>query len=127
MVRRDPRTGAEWVTLAVSCAVLALVVGLIAVQFRGGRSDAAPRAEVVGQERTVGGQHFVTVEVENTGDATAANVQITADLVIDGETTSGDQTVDFLAGHETERMVFVFDDPPSDGALTVAVTGFAVP
>lgn len=127
MTRRDPRTGAEWVAFGVSCAVLLVVLGLIAVQFRGGRSDAAPRARVIGDERVVGDQHFVTVEVENTGDATAANVQVTADLEIDSTTSSGDQTIDFLAGHETERVVFVFADPTSQGSLTVGVTGFTVP
>jgi uncharacterized protein (TIGR02588 family) len=47
--------------------------------------------------------------------------------VIDGESTEGDQSIDFLAGGETEDLVFVFDDAPSDGELTVAVSGYGVP
>ncbi|MGN6696363.1 MAG: TIGR02588 family protein [Aquihabitans sp.] len=127
MSQRAARTSAEWVTFAVSAAILLVVVGLVAVQLRSEQSDAAPEAHRVGPVRVEGGQHFVEVAVTNTGDATAANVQVNASLVIDGETTEGDQTIDFLAGHETEDLVFVFDDAPSDGELTVAVTGFAVP
>ena len=121
------RTTAEWVTFAVSCAVLLLIVALIAVQLVGGQDDAAPEAHRVGPVRVVGGQHFVEVEVTNGGDVTAANVQVNASLVIDGEATEGDQSIDFLAGHETEDLVFVFDEAPSDGELTVAVSGYGVP
>lgn len=121
------RTAAEWVTFAVSSLVLVVVAALVVVQLRSEETDAAPEAHRVGVVRVVDGQHFVEVAVTNTGDQTAANVQVNASLVIDGETTEGDQTVDFLAGHETEDLVFVFDDPPSDGELTVSVTGYAVP
>ncbi len=127
MSGNEQRTTAEWVTFAVSCAVLLVIIALVAVQVTGDHDAAAPEAHRVGPVRVVGGQHFVDVAVTNTGDVTAANVQVTASLVIDGETIEGDQTIDFLAGAETEDLVFVFDDPPSDGELTVAVTGFGVP
>lgn len=121
------RTSAEWVTFGVSLAVLLVVIGLVVVQLRSEQTDAAPEAHRVGAVRVVGGQHLVDVTVTNEGDQTAANVQVGASLVVDGETVEADQTIDFLAGHETEDLVFVFDDAPSDGELTVAVTGFAVP
>ena len=121
------RTTAEWMTFAVSCAILLVVVALIGVQLTHEQTPAAPQAERVGPVRVERGQHFVDVAVTNHGDATAADVQVTASLVIDGETTEGDQTIDFLAGGETEDLVFVFDDPPSDGELTVAVSGYGVP
>lgn len=125
--RQDGRTSAEWVTFALSSLVLLVVVGLVLVQVRSGQDPAAPAAHRVGPVQVVDGRHFVEVRVTNTGDETASNVQVAASLVIEGEATEGDQTIDFLAGHETEDLVFVFDDPPSDGQLTVAVTGFAVP
>jgi uncharacterized protein (TIGR02588 family) len=124
---QDGRTAAERVTFAVSCAVLLVVVALVVVQLVGEHDPAAPEAHRVGPVRVVGGQHFVDVAVTNGGDATAANVQVTASLVIDGESTEGDQSIDFLAGGETEDLVFVFDDAPSDGELTVAVSGYGVP
>jgi uncharacterized protein (TIGR02588 family) len=124
---RQGRTTAEWVTFAISCAVLLVVLALVVVQLVGEHDPAAPEAHRVGPVRVVAGQHFVEVAVTNEGDATAANVQVNASLVIDGETTEGDQTIDFLAGGETEDLVFVFDDDPADGELTVAVSGFGVP
>lgn len=127
MSDREQRTTAEWVTFGVSCAVLLVIVVLVAAQLTGPNDRAAPEAHRVGPVRVVDGQHFVDVAVTNEGDATAANVQVTASLEIDGESTEGDQTIDFLAGSETADLVFVFDDPPSDGELTVAVSGYGVP
>jgi uncharacterized protein (TIGR02588 family) len=124
---RSGRTTAEWVTFGVSCAVLLIVVALVVVQLVGEHDPAAPEAHRVGPVRVVGGQHFVDVAVTNQGDASAANVQVNASLVVDGVTTEGDQIIDFLAGGETEDLVFVFDDDPVDGELTVAVTGYGVP
>lgn len=121
------RTTAEWATFAVACAVLLVLIGLIGTQVVDGQTEAAPRAVRSGPVRTVGDQRFVTVAVSNHGDATASNVQVRGSLVVDGEETEGDQTIDFLAGHETEELVFVFDVDPSEGELTVAVTGYGVP
>ena len=124
---RQARTSAEWVTFVLSCAVLLVVIALVVVQLREEETEAAPEAKRVGPVRVVDGQHFVDVEVTNGGDATAANVQVGAELVIDGEASEADQTIDFLAGSETEDLVFVFDDDPGDGELTVGVTGYGVP
>jgi uncharacterized protein (TIGR02588 family) len=124
---RVPRSAAEWTTFAASCVVLLVVVVLIAVQMREPRTPAAPVAAVVGEPTERGGVYTVEVDLENRGDETAANVQVTADLTIGGDTASGDQTVDFLAGGEEERLAFVFHDDPADGDLSVAVTSYAEP
>jgi uncharacterized protein (TIGR02588 family) len=120
------RTTPEWVTFAVSSALLLVVVVLLAVQVPGDDSPPAPVATVA-QVREVDGRFHVDVVLENTGDATAMNAQVTAELDVGGRRTTGDQTVDFLAGGEEEDLVFVFDDDPAGGALTVAVTGYARP
>lgn len=127
MSERSERTVAEWTTLAASCAVLLVLVAAIVVQMRGGDEEASPVARIAGTPRVVGDQHLVDVEVANGGDLTASNVQVSASLVIDGETTEGDQTIDFLAGGEVETLVFVFADDPTDGDLSVQVTSFAEP
>jgi len=123
---RDPRTPAEWVTLACSLAVLAALVGLILVQLGADQEPAAPVAGVE-RVRTVGRAHHVEVTVRNEGDDTAADVQVLASLEVGGETTEADQVIDFLAGDEEEDLVFVFRDDPAEGELTVEVAGFAVP
>ena len=126
MSRRDPRTPAEWVTLTACCLVLAVLVGLIAVQLTSTREPASPVAEVEGTYEA-DGFHHVEVSVTNHGDETAAEVQVTAELVVDGEATEADQVIDFLAGGEEEDLVFVFEDDPADGELTVVVSSFGVP
>lgn len=123
---RPSRTTAEWATLVGACLVLAVLVGLIAAQLAADRQPASPVAEVLGHEE-VDGFHHVEVVVTNHGDDTAANVQVNAELSIDGEVTSADQTIDFLAGSEEEDLVFVFEDDPDDGELQVAVSGFGEP
>ena len=127
MSERQPRTPAEWVTLAVSSLILAVLVALIATQIDDTRASAAPVAEIAGKPRKIGDLHHVDVTVTNEGDHTAANVQVSAELTVDGKTSSADQTIDFLAGDEEEDLVFVFEDDPGDGELTVAVTSFASP
>lgn len=123
---RDPRTAAEWVALAGSCVVLGALVLLISLQLGKDREPPAPVA-TVGEVRTVGSLHHVEVDVLNEGDDTAAQVQVTAELSIDGETTTADQVIDFLAGDEEAGLVFVFEDDPADGDLSVVVSGFAEP
>lgn len=124
---REPRTGAEWVALAGSCAVLGVLVLLVVLQLIGAQDPAAPTVQSIGESRAVGDLHHVEVTVRNEGDETAEAVQVTAALVVDDETTEGDQTIDFLAGGEEVDLVFVFAEDPGDGDLTVEVSGFTVP
>lgn len=127
MSARPRRSVAERTTLAASCAVLLVVVVLVAAQMSSPRTPPAPVVAVTGQPMQVGTSHHVEVRVSNRGDETAANVQVSASLTIDGDETTADQTIDFLAGHAHEDLVFVFEDDPSDGDLTVTVSGFSVP
>jgi uncharacterized protein (TIGR02588 family) len=124
--KRQDRTAAEWVTFAVSVLVLFVVAGAIVVEARQHHSDAQPVA-VVGATRRIGRQYQVEVTLENRGDKAASAVQVVASLEVDGETTESDQTVDFLAGGDSEDLVFVFADDPDTGKLDVAVGSFTVP
>lgn len=123
---RSERSLAETVTLAVCAAVLAGVVGLIL--FQGPSEDRRP-APVASTERVekIGNEFHVTVLVRNTGGRTAANVQVNSDLVVAGRSTTGDQTIDFLAPGNEAKLVFVFADDPGSGKLTVAVSGYSIP
>ncbi len=123
--QRD-RTPAEWATFIGSCLVLAVVAALVLSQLVGPHGPAAPRASI-GSVTTVGDQHHVHVEVINAGDETAANVQVSMEFVVDGETTEADQVIDFLAGGEKAQLVFILDDPVAEGELTVDITGYTVP
>lgn len=120
------RTTPQWITLAVSSAVLAVVVVLLVVQI--GAGDDPPEPVVtVGATVDRDGLFHVPVAVDNRGDRAASNVQVTAELTVGSTTVETDQTIDFLGAGETEDLVFVFADDPAGGELTIAVAGFAAP
>ncbi len=123
---REKRSRAEWVAFALAAAVLTVFVGLIVAQIPSDHVGPAPVASV--KEVTErDGRYYVAVDVENRGVRTAEQVQVVATLTTDEGDIEGDQTVDFLAGGETEEMEFVFDEHPADGELTVRVSGFLLP
>jgi uncharacterized protein (TIGR02588 family) len=124
--KRPPRTTAEWTTFAVAVAVLLAIMAAIGVEAAQHHEEADPVAAIEGTRR-VDSRFHVSVVVENRGDKAAAAVQVVASLVVGGETLEGDQTVDFLAGGDEEELVFVFDQNPDDGDLSVDVSGFTVP
>jgi len=126
--RRDGgRSAAEWVSFAVACLVLALVIGLIALEMRGDEVAAAPVVEPAGTAAEEADGFHVPVEIRNEGDEAASDVQVIATLTIDGEPTEGDLTVDFLAGGASEELVFVFPDDPADGELELRVASYSTP
>lgn len=127
MSPRPPRSTAEWTTFAASSLVLAVL--LLAVVLHAAVSDdpAAPVAGVDGAIERRGERFHVPVTVTNEGDQTAEAVQVLLSVDIDGETVDADQTVDFLAGGDRRRIIFVLDKNPAGHELTVRVTGFTVP
>lgn len=127
MSERRRRSGPEWATFAGCCLVLLIPVGSIIVHLRSPQSPASPAASIAAPAREDGGRYLVEVLVANHGDETAANVQVVAELTIDGRPSTGDQVVDFLAGGEQEKLVFSFREDPAQGELTVEVAGFALP
>lgn len=127
MSEKTGRSAAEWTTFAVSSLLILALLALIASQSYQSDAPPAPEAHVSGEVKERAGQFLVPVTVTNTGDEAAEAVQVLVTLEIDGEVTEGDQTVDFLSGDDEAELVFVFDEDPADGELTVQVTGFAIP
>ena len=126
---RPARSTAEWVSFAVASAVVLVLVGLLVAAWVNGPLDP-PAFEVLtdGGARTDRGQHFVTAKVENTGDETAENVEVLAELTRDGELLEeGSQMIDFLSGGEVEEVTFVFVEDPRRGFVEVRVVSFGVP
>ena len=126
MPRRE-RSSAEWVTFAVSCLVLLTLIAVIVTQLGDRNGPAAPTATIDGAVEQVGDVFHVPVLVENRGGEPASSVQVQAELTIGEETSSADQTVDFLAVGGEESLVFVLDEDPATGELVVTVTGYATP
>lgn len=127
MTERPARSVAEWVTFAVSVAILLALVGLIGVEAGEPDRPALPRVVETGPVERHGETFLVPVTVRNEGGATAEAVQVVAELTIGDQVIEADQTVEFLARDETAEVAFVFDEDPADGTLDVRVTGFTVP
>ena len=120
------RGAPERVTFAVALVVLLVVVALIVAEIPGSKDPASPRVSV-GSVVVRDGHFEVPVAVDNVGEETAENVQVNATLTVGDTEQTADQTIDFLAGGETEEVVFLFTDDPDEGELEVEVGGFAVP
>lgn len=118
-----PRTGAEWAVFVVAAVVLAGVLGAVTWQWVARNDPAAVSATVAGIDHR-DDRFLVSVEVHNDGDRSATDVGVSATLDVDGTVTTGDDTIEFLAGGRTETIEFVFTDNPSAGDLTAAVTNF---
>jgi uncharacterized protein (TIGR02588 family) len=126
---RPPRTTAERWTLAVSCVLIALVVGVVVASWVSGPGGPPVLvANATGEVEVGGGAYRVPFEVRNDGGETADEVQVVASLEVDGEVVGeGEQSFPFLSGGETESGEFLFTDDPSTGTLTIEVASYATP
>lgn len=124
---REARSGAEWVTFAISLAILLGVAALILFQVGDTSGPALPTVVKTGPVEQSKGKWLVPVEVRNEGGETAESVQVTASFEAGGETIEADQEVEFLAKGESAEVVFVFDQDPAGGKLDVRVAGYASP
>lgn len=119
------RSRAEWMTFAVASAVLAVVIGAIVSLWTSGPPDPPAFETRTLSVRQVAGRFHVRTVVENTGDETAASVEVSAALTVDGEPPQeAGQTVDFLSGGEEEEVEFIFTTDPGEGDLEILVRSF---
>ena len=123
---RPRRSTAEWVTFAIACVVLGLVIGAIASLRIGGKPSPPAFSVSSIPAREQGGRFHVRATVENRGDETAENVQVVAELQSsDGAPVEAEQVIDFLSGGDEEEVEFVFADDPAAGDLKIEVRSFA--
>ena len=124
---RRRRTGPEWLTLAISTALVLAVVGLVVyLSVTGGVRPptfaATPLAEEIRHE---GETYYLPVTVTNEGDLTAADVVVVAELTTGADPPeTAEFTIDFLAGGETAEATVAFTADPTAGDLTVGVASF---
>lgn len=119
MSARRIRTGPEWITFAASCVVLAALVVVIGWLWVNDDQPARIQVHTVGVQQIGDDQLEITVDVVNSGDRTAVDVQVIGELITqDGPQQFGEQSVDFLTGGETSTVVFV---APTVDAQSVAV------
>lgn len=126
---RQDRTSAEWWTFAVALALIATIAGLIvATWITGVTGPPVLEARPSGPAVRSGSAYRVPFEVRNTGGEAATDVQIVAELRIDGELAGdGEQSVMFLSGGERESGAFLFSEDPATGVLTIEVASYLDP
>jgi uncharacterized protein (TIGR02588 family) len=123
----DPaRSTAEWVTVAVSCALVAGLVGLILyLHAAGGSAPAALEARPLAEAaRPVDGRFHLPIEVQNRGAAAAEGVRV---RVADGSGEDVEIDVDRLAGGATARAVVILSSDPRRAPPRAEVVAFREP
>jgi len=127
--QQPKRTFAEWVTFAIACSILSILIGLVLYNWLTKKHEP-PIISVTRNTpiRETKGQFYVPFTVTNTGGETAESVQIIAELRVNGEVwESGDQQIDFLSSGETQEGAFIFSHNPSQGQLIVRTSSYKLP
>ena len=127
--QQQKRTPAEWVTFAIACSILSILIGLVLYNWLTKKQEP-PIISVTRNTpiRQTQGQFYVPFTVTNTGGETAESVQIIAELRVNGEVLeSGDQQIDFLSSGETQEGAFIFSRNPSQGQLIVRSSSYKLP
>lgn len=123
-------TTAERITMIISIAILAGVVGLAGwASFATGDSPPVIDVDVNMEDmRETDSGFYVPIIITNNGGFTAQSVIVTGELVTDEpEPETAEVTIDFLAAGESETAALVFSTNPNDGELSVAPTSYLQP
>ncbi|MEG4328260.1 TIGR02588 family protein [Microcoleus sp. herbarium5] len=127
--QQQKRTPAEWVTFAIACLILSILIGLVIYNWVTKKQEppiiSVTRKTPIRENK---GQFYVPFTVTNTGGETAESVQIIAELRVNGEVLeSGDQQIDFLSSDETQEGAFIFSRDPRQGELIVRSSSYKLP
>lgn len=124
------RTFAERITFVVSLLILILVFGVAGwVSITSNKDSPLIVVETRLEEtRESGARFYVPVTITNEGGLTAQDVVVTGELDTgEGQPESGEVTITFLSGGESEEAELVFTADPNEGDLTVGPTSFVYP
>ncbi|HET7700632.1 MAG TPA: hypothetical protein VFM06_07175 [Candidatus Limnocylindria bacterium] len=127
MSRRRPRRDiAEVVTLIVSIAVVAaLVGGVIFVQLaRGERPPAIEATASLGEVRTEGGRFYLPIEIGNTGDQAAEAVVVVVVQRVGERDIEHEILIDHLAGRATADATAILMEDPRRSEVRIEVRSF---
>jgi uncharacterized protein (TIGR02588 family) len=127
--RSRARTPAEWTTLAVVVLILGTIVGLLiwyAVQpARDATFTVTVETSAITERE---GRFYVPLRILNTGDQTAEDVMVRAELLREDEVVEEvELTVTFLAGGEEAEGVAVFGLDPRTGTIEAGVSSHLIP
>lgn len=126
---RDPDTPLlEWVCGAIG---LVLFLGVIGVTLMNGLQEGGPpafRVEQTAVRTDAQGLHHVSFSVANTGDETAASVQVAVSLKRAGQVVeTREVTIDLIPPHSRREAAAVFSADPAAFELVVEPLGYLEP
>lgn len=126
--RSSGRSFAEKVSLAISLAIMSVIVALICYTWIRGDNNPPILSVTTSEIRKVNQQYYVPFTVTNEGGETAESVEVVGELSLtDGTTETGMQEVNFLSRQEQRSGEFIFDHDPQQGELTVRVASYKTP
>ena len=118
---KEGRTAAEWVTLALSVALVLSLAGLLTFNyFSRGTEPPALRVEPKLEEiRQVEARYYLPVDITNEGDLLAQNVQVALTFTpAEGEPEEVQFEVQFLNGKETASRTVVLQADPKRAEMS---------
>lgn len=119
----------EWASAAIGLMIIAIMVGLLAVEAIRDRGGVPPILEVkpAGLVASRGG-YVLEIEVSNAAHATAASIQIQGMLKQgEADVETSNASIAYVPGGSHRRGALVFSHDPSDYRLELRVTGFERP
>ena len=125
---RSSTPAAEWITAAIGAGLIALT--LMTLIYEAVTDDAAPpelTADVVAVSPVTGG-YRVEFRVGNGGARTAADVQVSGEVRIDGSVVEhADAVIDYVAAESVASGALQFTLDPRRGELSLRITGYQDP
>ena len=124
--RRVSRDVPELITLILSIAVVAALVGGVAfVQLSSGdRPPAISARASLDEVRAVAGGFELEVVVRNDGDRAAEAIRLAVVQEVDGRGSEHEIEIDFLAGGATARAMAVLRSDPRRSTVRVEVRSY---
>ncbi len=126
--QQAPRTAAEWVSLALSAAIVLALAAAVGYLYLA-RGDRPPEIVVTPQVQSAarhGDGFAVPVTLVNRGDQAAIDVSVRLELTLpDGRAVHAETRADVLAGGATSHHTAVFREDPRLGRVTVTSVTFA--
>jgi uncharacterized protein (TIGR02588 family) len=126
----EPRSIAEWSTLAVSSLIVLGLIGLTSYFYL--ISSTAPATVEVeprlSETYQAGGRFYLPVMVRNTGGETGEEVRVRVTVTdASGRQETAYLMVQFLAGGGSSRAVVAFGSDPRQGQIDAGVVSYLEP
>jgi uncharacterized protein (TIGR02588 family) len=115
-----PRSMPELISLVVSIALVASVVGLVVASWLNPTKAPASFRIARGAIRYVGGEYYLPITITNDGDGTGAEVTVEGRVSGSGNEQVSATTFDFIPARSNVEGILIFDTEPTSVTLRVA-------